>query len=212
MRAVIGVVGDRLRAVRMRLVARRYDDSVLAIRSLLDDSGAELHAASPLHKLPHHLEHRLTLDDAFHVIDLMQVDGDDVEQLLAELCAELLQDVRRELWLYQKLQAIYDTIAGAPPTMTADEIRARSMHDFRELFAGTSHRILGREILPDRSGHIFVMNHLINHPDNLLPNGFILTLDTHFVASMILFPALRRGPDPHHPQGAAARAWTQALL
>jgi CRP-like cAMP-binding protein/1-acyl-sn-glycerol-3-phosphate acyltransferase len=194
MRAVLGVVGDRLRAVRMRLVARRYDDTVLAIRSLLDDSGAQLHAGSPLHKLPHHLEHRLTLDDAFHVIDLMQVDGDDVERPLAEICAELLQDVRRELWLYQKLQAIYDAIASAPPSMPPDEIRARSMHEFRELFAGTSHRIVGRELLPDRPGHIFVMNHLVNHPDNLLPNGFILTLDTHFVASMILYPHYGAAP------------------
>jgi CRP-like cAMP-binding protein len=194
MRAVIGVVGDRLRAVRMRLVARRYDDSVLAIRSLVDDSGAELHVASPLHKVPHHLEHRLTLEDAFHVIDLMQVDGDDVERPLAEMCAELLQDVRRELWLYQKLQAIYDAIADAPPSMTPREVRARSMHEFRELFEGTSHRIFGRELLPDHSGHIFVMNHLINHPDNLLPNGFILTLDTHFVASMILLPHYGAAP------------------
>jgi hypothetical protein len=31
------------------------------------------------------------------------------------------------------------------------------------------------------------MNHLRNHPDNLRPNNFTLTLDTHFVASMILF-------------------------
>jgi len=30
------------------------------------------------------------------------------------------------------------------------------------------------------------MNHLSNHLDNLLPNDFILTLDTHFVSSMIL--------------------------
>jgi len=31
MRAILGVVGDRLRATRLRLVARRYDDVVVAI-------------------------------------------------------------------------------------------------------------------------------------------------------------------------------------
>ena len=39
MRAVLGIVGDRLRATRTRLIARRYDDVVVAIRDLLDQSG-----------------------------------------------------------------------------------------------------------------------------------------------------------------------------
>jgi hypothetical protein len=38
------------------------------------------------------------------------------------------------------------------------------------------------------------MNHLDNHPDNLLPNNFPLTLDTHFVASMILFERYGAAP------------------
>ena len=38
------------------------------------------------------------------------------------------------------------------------------------------------------------MNHLDNHPDNLLPNNFTLTLDTHFVASMILFQRYGQAP------------------
>ena len=38
------------------------------------------------------------------------------------------------------------------------------------------------------------VNHLSNHLDNLLPNDFILTLDTHFVASMILLKKYGRAP------------------
>ena len=38
------------------------------------------------------------------------------------------------------------------------------------------------------------MNHLANHPDNLLPNDFVLTLDTHFVASMVLYEKYREAP------------------
>ena len=30
------------------------------------------------------------------------------------------------------------------------------------------------------------MNHIVNHPDNTLPNDFQLTLDTHFVSCMLL--------------------------
>ncbi|MDP8946786.1 MAG: 1-acyl-sn-glycerol-3-phosphate acyltransferase [Actinomycetota bacterium] len=38
------------------------------------------------------------------------------------------------------------------------------------------------------------MNHLSNHLDNLLPNDFILTLDTHFVSSMILLKKYGEAP------------------
>jgi CRP-like cAMP-binding protein/1-acyl-sn-glycerol-3-phosphate acyltransferase len=194
MRAVLGVVGDRLRATRLRLVARRYDDVVVAIRDLLAQSTVQLSVTSPLHKLPHYLEHRLTLADAFHTLDLLQVHGDQVERDLAALCTDVLERVRQELRLYQQLQAIYQVVAGAPPSMAPEEVRRRSMLAFRRLFAGTRHRIAGWERLPERPGHIVIMNHLRNHPDNLLPNNFTLTLDTHFVASMILFERYGQAP------------------
>jgi CRP-like cAMP-binding protein/1-acyl-sn-glycerol-3-phosphate acyltransferase len=194
MRAILGVVGDRLRATRLRLVARRYDDVVVAIRDLLDQSAAQLSVTSPLHKLPHYLEHRLTLADVFHTLDLLRLHGDRVERDLAALCTDVLEQVHRELRLYQQLQAIYQVVAGAPPTMGPEEVRRHSMLAFRQLFAGTRHRIAGWEHLPARPGHIVIMNHLRNHPDNLLPNNFTLTLDTHFVASMILFQRYGQAP------------------
>jgi CRP-like cAMP-binding protein/1-acyl-sn-glycerol-3-phosphate acyltransferase len=194
MRAVIGLVGDRLRATRLRLVARRYDDVVVAIRDLLAQSGAQLSVTSPLHKLPYYLEHRLTLADAFHTLDLLQLHGDPVERGLAELCAQALERVHQELRQYQQLQAIYEVVAGAPPTMDPAELRRRSMEEFRRLFADTHHRIEGLEHLPERPGHIVIMNHLDSHRDNLLANNFVLTLDTHFVASMILFQRYGQAP------------------
>ena len=192
MRALIGLIGDRLRAARLRVVAQRYHDDILAIRTLLE--GSELSVSSPLHKIPHHLENRLTVEDAFHVIDLLQVDGDAVERELAGDCAEILDHVREELWLYQRLQAIYDAVAHAPPTMEAEEVRVRCTREFRTLFAKTRHRIAGLEHLPSDPGHIVVMNHLCNHPDNMLPGDFVLTLDTHFVSSMILFEKYGEAP------------------
>jgi CRP-like cAMP-binding protein/1-acyl-sn-glycerol-3-phosphate acyltransferase len=194
MRAIIGLVGDRLRATRMRLVAHRYDDVVVAIRDLLAHSGPQLSVASPLHKLPLYLEHRLTLADAFHTLELLRLHGDQVERSVAALCADVLDQVHQELRLYQQLQVIYEMVAGAPSTMGPEEVRRRSMLEFRRLFAGTRHRIVGWECLPERPGHIFIMNHLRNHPDNLLPNDFTLTLDTHFVASMILFERYGEAP------------------
>jgi len=186
MRAIIGLVGDRVRAPRLRLIARRYHDDVTAIRQLLRDSDDVLPFFSPLHKLPHYLENRLTLDDAFHMLDVVRVRGDPVERPVAEVCVDILGNVRRELQLYQQLQAIYSSVADAPADMDPEAVRRRSLVEFQKLFADTTHQIVGERLLPERSGHIFIMNHLKNHPDNLLPNNFILTLDTHFVASMIL--------------------------
>jgi 1-acyl-sn-glycerol-3-phosphate acyltransferase len=102
--------------------------------------------------------------------------------------------VHQELQIYQQLQQIYEAVAGAPATMSPEEVRRRSLIAFRRLFAGTSHKIVGWERLPERPGHIVIMNHLDNHPDNLLPNNFTLTLDTHFVASMILFERYGEAP------------------
>jgi hypothetical protein len=101
--------------------------------------------------------------------------------------------VHQELRLYQQLQAIYEVVAGASDD-GPKEVRRRSMLEFRRLFAGTYHRIEGLEHLPERPGHTVIMNHLRNHLDNLLPNNFILTLDTYFVASMILFERYGQAP------------------
>jgi CRP-like cAMP-binding protein len=194
MRAVVGMVGDRLRATRTRLIARRYDDSVVAIRDLLDQSGPRLSVASPLHRLPYYLEHRLTLADAFLTLDTLRRHGDPVERELAGLCADLLVRARLELDFYQQLQAIYQSVAGAAPTASPEEVRLQSTLAFRRLFLGTRHRIEGWEHLPERPGHIFIMNHLDNHPDSLLPNNFVLTLDTHFVSSMVVFERYGEAP------------------
>jgi CRP-like cAMP-binding protein len=194
MGAVVGIVGDRLRATRTRLIARRYDDVVVAIRDLLDQSGPWLSVASPLHRLPYHLEHRLTLPDAFQTLDALGGHGDPVERELAGLCADLLVRARRELEFYQQLQAIYQSVAGADPAADPEQVRLQSTLAFRRLFAATPYRIEGWEQLPERPGHIFIMNHLGYHPDNVLPNNFVLTLDTHFVSAMVVFERYGEAP------------------
>jgi hypothetical protein len=85
------------------------------------------------------------------------------------------------------LGAIHEMVSGAPPTVGPEELRRRSCEAFVELFEGTDHLVLGEEQLPETSGHVFIMNHLSNHPANVLAHGFIPTLDTHFVSAMILF-------------------------
>ncbi len=94
----------------------------------------------------------------------------------------------------QKLQNIYESVVGAPATMSPEESRHQSCEAFVELFEGTDRLIFGEEHLPEEPGHIFIMNHLSNHPAHLLPNGFIPTLDTHFVSAMILLKKYGEAP------------------
>jgi len=182
MRQVLWVVGARLRAARLRLVARRYDAEVVAISALLDQHGETLSIGSPLHKIPAYLSNRLTLPDALAVVEVVQSSEDPTERAIADLVAEILEDVRRELSVYQRLQSIYELVAGADADADCVATREESCRRFVELFDETHHVIRGEEHLPPGAGHIVVMNHLLNHPNNSLPNRFTLTLDSHFVS------------------------------
>ena len=186
MTRILWVLGNRLREARIRLVASRYEKEALAIRALLEESASQLSVKSPLHKLPIYLESRLTLSDAFHTLELLRKHGDPFEASLARMCLEILENVRKELKVYRRLQQIYEAVSEAPADATPEEVRGRCCVEFRRLFKHADHIIEGEENLPPKSGHIFIMNHLTNHPDNTLPNDFQLTLDTHFVSCMVL--------------------------
>lgn len=193
-RRVLQLIGSRLRAIRVGMVARRYARETLAVRSLIDQAVETLHVSSALHKIPYLLENRLTLADAFHVLELTQAHGDSLERDLAAQALDILQGVRRELDFYRGLQAAYETVANAPAELTAEDVRKWSMEVFARLFDRTSYRIEGLENLPERGGNLVIMNHLENHPDTALPNDFRLTLDSHFVSSMILYQHYGEAP------------------
>jgi CRP-like cAMP-binding protein len=194
MRRVLWLIGNHLRMTRTRLVATRCGDVPRTVCALLEQNATALSVTSHLHKIPHYLENRLTLDDARRTLEVLKTDGGEVERELAAQIADLLDDVWQEVQIFQKLQSIYELVTSAPETMSPEELRRRSCEAFAELFEGTEYLIRGEENLPDEPGHIFIMNHLSNHLDNLLPNDFILTLDTHFVASMILLKKYGEAP------------------
>ncbi|HEX8510371.1 MAG TPA: cyclic nucleotide-binding domain-containing protein [Propionibacteriaceae bacterium] len=193
-RQILGVLGARLRAARLRLVARRYDAEVVAIRALIEQYGEDLSLGSPVHKLPHYLQSRLTLPDAFAVLQELHTSSSPIEHTLADVIAEILEDVRQELRVYSRLQGIYELVAGAPDDVDHEALRAESCRRFVDLFDETRHVIRGLENLPEGGGHIVVMNHLVNHIDNSLPNRFTLTLDTHFVSAMLLYRHYGQAP------------------
>jgi hypothetical protein len=98
------------------------------------------------------------------------------------------------LSIYRKLRAIYEMVVDAPPTTSPEELRRLSCEAFVELFEGTDHQIFGEEHLPEKPGCVFIMNHLSNHLDDLLPNRFVPTVDAHFVSAMILYKKYGEAP------------------
>ncbi len=194
MQQALHLLGSRLRETRMRLIARRYDDEVLAIRALIDQNAEELSVSSPLHKLPVFLQNRVTVPDAITAMRLLEAHGDELERNLATSCLDLMTNINTELEIFQKLQSIYQHVAGASPDTERAELRRACCEGFRDLFALTHYVIEGAENLPDKPGNLFVMNHLTNDEANGFPNGFRLTMDTHFVSSMILYAKYGESP------------------
>lgn len=187
MQRALWVLGNRLREIRVRLVARRYEAEIVAIRALLAQSHDQLPVSSPLHRLPLYLEHRLTLSDAFNVLELLRAHGDGAERYLASHCLDLLEQVRHELRVYQHLQEIYEGVVSAPREQTPEIVRHACAERFLELFTEARYVVRGERYLPEHPGHVFIQNHLANHFEDRLPNQFWLTLDTHFVSSVLLY-------------------------
>ena len=185
-RRLLWLGSTHLRAARALFISRRFDAEKLAISNLLEQSCTQLSVHSPLHVLPHLLQHQLTVGDAFAVLAQMKARSDSLERSLAETCDDLLREVKREHEFFEALRRVYDAVVTAPPQMPPADVRKLCARGFQDAFRRMRYVIEGERNLPDTPGHIFIFNHLRNHEHNTLPNNFQLTLDSHFVSAMIL--------------------------
>ena len=185
-RRLLWLVASHLRAARAVFISRRFAQERLAIRNLLEQSCTQLSVNSPIHRLPHLLDSHLTLGDAFELLDRMADSRDPLERSLAQLCQDLLGEVKREHEFFEALRQVYHAVVTAPPEMPPRDVRKLCARGFREAFGRLRYVIDGERHLPATPGHIFIFNHLKNHEYNTLPNNFQLTLDSHFVSAMIL--------------------------
>ena len=193
-RRILWALGDRIGSSRAQLVPKRDSEDARRVRELLAERGTSLGVNSPLYKVPVYLENRLTAADAFDVLDELARSRDPEEREVALRCRALVADSEREARVFRQLQRIYDSVAQAPDSDEAAKLRRICCEKFRRLYALTDYRIEGWENLPRESGFVVLMNHLSNHAENTLPNRFQLTLDTHFVSAMILYPGYGEAP------------------
>lgn len=186
-RRLLWLVSIRLRNARAGLISQRYEREILAISNLIEQNSMQLSVNSPIHKLPHLLNSPLTLDDAFRLLFRLEKEGESLERELSRLSLDILGKIYKEYNFFEGLKNVYQSVTAAPESLSPSEIRTMAAKQFAGVFKSTPYVIKGWENLPDEPGHIFIYNHLLNHPYNTLPNHFQITLDSHFISSMVLY-------------------------
>ena len=84
-----------------------------------------------------------------------------------------------------KLKSIFREVIDSPKNTSPEEIRINNALQVRDLFKEIGVQIKGSEHLPYERGSIFIYNHLNNHPDMIVGDQFQITLDSHFISSML---------------------------
>ena len=84
------------------------------------------------------------------------------------------------------LEGVYEAVTSAPPKASPKRVRKICSARIQQAFALTDIQIKGSELLPYEKNTIFIYNHLRNHPYYTEDEGFQITLDSHFISSLIL--------------------------
>jgi len=184
---LLWLLSIQLRNARARLISQHYELEITSIQNLMEQNATQLSVTSTLHKVPHLLKHAYTLEDAFKLLFKIERNGNTLEKGLARLSLDILGKVYKEHLFFDGLKKVYQFVADAPESMTTKGVRIQSARKFVEVFKQIPHAVEGWKNLPDEPGNIFIANHLVNHPYNTLPNNFQITLDSHFISSMILY-------------------------
>ena len=88
--------------------------------------------------------------------------------------------------LNDQLRKLYKTIINLPEKSNFLENRKFCANEFLKIFSNIKFILKGTENLPYESNSIFIYNHLNNHQNYSVFNDFQITLDSHFITSIIL--------------------------
>lgn len=90
-----------------------------------------------------------------------------------------------ELFLIS-LKEVFNSVINSPNKYGEDQIRSICSKKTQKAFSKVKYEIRGSENLPNNQSSIFIYNHLDNHPNYVVSDQFQITLDSHFISSMIL--------------------------
>lgn len=88
-------------------------------------------------------------------------------------------------YLLHKIKQAFQEITQSPSAASYEDIRTLSGQQFQEIFKKLNVQIKGSEYLPYEPGSIFIYNHLDNHPYLMAADDFQITLDSHFISSLL---------------------------
>ena len=176
-----GLIG----AVRIVHAAGTPDAEVNAVGSMIANSQTRLPVTSELHKVPHLLQNRLTVGNAFAVLHKVAATGRYHERALASQCTEVIAGLAAEHAFYQDILATCDAVMFADESMPAHAIRSLCDEHVGEAFANLDCRVLGTDRLPASGGNVFILNHLACPEYYELPNYYHFSFDTAFVSWIV---------------------------
>lgn len=94
--------------------------------------------------------------------------------------------MNKDVALLEALRDSYIQIISTPEGTPYKQIRKLSAKYMKRAFSLVGVQIKGSENLPSEQGAIFIYNHLLNHPYFTVAGDFQITLDSHFISSVIL--------------------------
>ena len=182
---VIWLLNNQLQLSHSRYMYLLHDHNLVSVKHLIDINRPRLPVPSALHQIPHLLKDSTTQVLAFDTLHDLHDNGTREERHLSSICLDLLKGEEREMLFLNAIAEVYNTVSTGKNRST-DENRRLCAEKTKIVFDSVSFQLEGKENLPSEPGHIFIYNHLVNHQQYTLNNRFQLTLDSHFMSSLIL--------------------------
>ena len=93
----------------------------------------------------------------------------------------------KDLYLKNELNNLFKKVIKLPDNLNPYDVRVFCSREITKIFSKINYIIKGSENLPYEQNSIFIYNHLNNPLDYSVSTNFQITLDSHFISSLILY-------------------------
>ena len=93
----------------------------------------------------------------------------------------------KDLYLKNELNNLFKKVIKLPDNLNPYDVRVFCSIEITKIFSKINYIIKGSENLPYEQNSIFIYNHLNNPVDYSVSTNFQITLDSHFISSLILY-------------------------
>ena len=93
----------------------------------------------------------------------------------------------KDLYLKNELNNLFKKVIKLPDNLNPYDVGVFCSREITKIFSKINYIIKGSENLPYEQNSIFIYNHLNNPVDYSVSTNFQITLDSHFISSLILY-------------------------